>query len=50
MFLRELFAFAQVLELEDRTKFYWRLCTFELMPALEQMLVRNLIYEHNGMF
>ena len=44
MFLRELFSFAQVLELEDRTKFYWRLCTFELMPALEQMLVSNTIY------
>ena len=39
LFLRELCNFAQSLEMESGTKFYHRLCAFELMPALEHMLV-----------
>ena len=39
LFLRELCSFALALELQDGTKFYQRLCSYGLMPALEQMLV-----------
>lgn len=39
LFLRELCNFAQSLEMESGTKFYHRLCAFELMPALEHMLL-----------
>ena len=41
LLLRELCSFALALELEDGTKFYQKLCTYGLMPAMEQLLVSH---------
>jgi protein phosphatase-4 regulatory subunit 3 len=38
LFLRELCSFAQALEMERGTDFYVRMCNFDLMTSLEQML------------